>query len=256
MRFFEKGMSEYFDKLLEVHRFSAPERAFGLGSLELARAAVEIRTEHGIPITGFDLAGPEAGYPAEDHFEAYQYAHKHFLMKSVHAGEAYGPESIFQAITELHADRIGHGTFLFDTSMITNPNIRDRERYVEELAQYIADRRITIEICLTSNMQTNPRLGRLEDHPFRLMRDRCLSTTFCTDNRTVSSTTVSDEIALALTHLDLTPQDLKRCVIYGFKRSFFPGTYLEKRNYVRRIIDYYESLERQHPELTSGPTRG
>jgi adenosine deaminase len=170
-------------------------------------------------------------------------------MKTVHAGEAYGPESIFQAITDLHADRIGHGTLLLQTDMIADPAIQDREKYVEELTQYIADRRITLEICLTSNMQTNPRLEHLEDHPFMGMRERRLSTTFCTDNRTVSNTTVSNEIELAVRHLDLTPTELKGSVIYGFKRSFFPGSYLEKRRYVRKIIDYYEVLQAKHPEL-------
>ena len=77
-----------------------------------------------------------------------------------------------------------------------------------------------------------------------------MSTTFCTDNRTVSNTTVSREIELAVRHLGLTAADVKRNLIYGFKRSFFPGTYLEKRRYVRRIIDYYESLEKAFPELS------
>ena len=170
-------------------------------------------------------------------------------MKTVHAGEAYGPESIFQAITDLHADRIGHGTLLLQTDMIADPTIKDREQYVEELTQYIADRRITIEICLTSHMQTNPRLKRLENHPFMGMREHRLSTTFCTDNRTVSNTTVSNEIELAVKHLGLTATELKGSVIYGFKRSFFPGTYLDKRQYVRRIIDYYEALQEEHEEL-------
>jgi adenosine deaminase len=191
----------------------------------------------------------EAGFPAEDHVEAYQYAHKNFLMKTVHAGEAYGPESIFQAITDLHADRIGHGTFLLDTSMIADPAIEDRERYVDELAQYIADRRITMEICLTSNMQTNPQIKKLEDHPFRRMRAKRLSTSFCTDNRTVSNTSVSQEIELAIRHLNVNAAELKRCLVYGFKRSFFPGTYLKKRQYVRKIIDFYEAIESRHPEL-------
>ena len=249
LRFFDRGLSEYYDKILHVFRFSPPRRIFALASLELAQAAVRMRRDWGIPVMGFDLAGREDGYPAEDHVEAYQYAHKNFLMKTVHAGEAYGPESIFQAITELHADRIGHGTFLLDTTMITDPIIEDRERYVEELAQYIADRRITIEICLTSNMQTNPQLKSLDDHPFKLMRQKRLSTTFCTDNRTVSNTTVSQEIELAMKHLDISPEDLKRSLVYGFKRSFFPGSYLKKRQYVRKIIDYYETIEREHPEL-------
>lgn len=252
MRYFGHGQSEYFDNMLNVHGFSEPRRVFALASLELAQAAVRIRQEHSIPITGFDLAGPEVGYPAEDHIDAYNYAHKYFLMKTVHAGEAYGPESIFQAITDLHADRLGHGTFLMDTSTISDPEIEDREQYVRDLAQYIADRRITLEICLTSNMQTNPRLRNLAHHPFRLMKEARLSTTICTDNRTVSNTTVSREIERAVRYLELQPHELKRCVIYGFKRSFFPGTYQQKRRYVRRIIDYYQQLEREYPELRPG----
>ena len=249
LRAFDQGISEFYDKNLHVHRFSPPERVYALASLELAHAAVVIRDTWDIPLTGFDLAGPEAGFPAEDHIEAYDYVHRNFLMKTVHAGEAYGPESIFQAITDLHADRIGHGTHLLKPSMISSSSIEDRELYVDELAQYIADRRITLEICLTSNLQTNPMLEKLEDHSFRQMKERRLSTTFCTDNRTVSNTTLSREIRLALTHLDLSTADLKRSLIYGFKRSFFPGSYLAKRQYVRRIIDYYETLEQQHPEL-------
>jgi adenosine deaminase len=255
LRYFTEGTSEYYDKILHVHRFSSPERVFALASMELAQAAVRMRRQYGLPVTGFDLAGMEAGYPAENHVQAYQHAHKNFLKKTVHAGEAYGPESIFQAITDLHADRIGHGTFLLDESMISDPTIEDKQRYVRDLAQYIADRRITLEICLTSNMQTNPSLARLEDHSFLAMRQARLSTTFCTDNRTVSNTTVSKEISLALKHLALSATDLKRNLIYGFKRSFFPGTYLEKRAYVRRIIDYYEKIEREHPELRDAPPK-
>ncbi|MCB9554899.1 MAG: adenosine deaminase family protein [Deltaproteobacteria bacterium] len=245
MRFFTEGISEYFDNMLKIHRFSPEKRVFSLASLELAQAAVRVKRDHGLPITGFDLAGAEAGYPAGDHREAFQFAHTHFLMKTVHAGEAYGPESIFQAITDLHADRLGHGTFLMDTSMISDPSIEDPTTYVSELAQYIADRRITLEVCLTSNLQTNPKLQGLADHPYSLMRAARLSCTFCTDNRTVSDTTVTKELQRAVSELDLSLEDLRRSIIYGFKRSFFPGTYLEKRRYVRRIIDYYQQVETQ-----------
>ncbi len=249
LRFFVKGQSEYYDQLLNAFRFLPLKRIYALASLELANAAVHIRRDYGLPITGFDLAGAEAGFPAEDHDEAYQYAHSHFIMKTVHAGEAYGPESIFQAITDLHADRIGHGTFLLDKSMITDPNIENKELYVQELLQYIADRRIALEICLTSNLQTNPHLKKIENHSFRKMQDAQISTTICTDNRTVSNTTVSNEIELAIKHLNLTPLNLKRTLIYGFKRSFFPDTYLNKRKYVRKVLNYYEVLEKQYPEL-------
>jgi len=248
MRMFDRGFSEYYDDLLRVHRHTPKRRVFAMASMELAQAAVRVRDELGIPIVGFDLAGQEEGYPAEDHREAYQYAHKNFMMKTVHAGEAYGPESIFQAITDLHADRLGHGFYLTDTSMITDPTIRDRDAYVDALVQYIADRRITVEVCLTSNMQTNPSIGDLSNHTFRKMRDRRLSVTFCTDNRLMSNTTVTKELELAMRFSGQDPYLLKHTIIYGFKRSFFPGSYLNKRKYVRRIIDYYDAVEKAHRE--------
>ena len=129
--------------------------------------------------------------------------------------------------------------------MITDSEIADPVRYVEKLSQYIADRRITLEICLTSNLQTNPNMKSLEEHLFKRLRAARLSTTICTDNRTVSNTTVTNEIMLAVQHLELDLYDLKSIIVYGFKRSFMPGTYLEKRAYVRKIIDHYESVEKR-----------
>ena len=191
------------------------------------------------------LAGEEAGYPADDHAPAFQFAHKSFLKKTVHAGEAYGPESIFQAITDLHADRIGHGSYLLEPDAISDPTIEDRELYVQQLGEYIADRRITLEVCLSSNLQTNPHLVDVSQHSFRKQRESRLSTTICTDNRTVSNTTVSKELRLAIDHLSLSRGDLKSIIIYGFKRSFFSGTYQRKRAYVRQIIDYYREIEKR-----------
>ena len=80
--------------------------------MTMMRAAVAAREKHGVPVMGFDLAGEEAGYPAGHHYAAYEEAHRHFIRKTVHAGEAYGPESIYEAIARCHAERIGHGTFL------------------------------------------------------------------------------------------------------------------------------------------------
>jgi len=175
-------------------------------------------------------------------------------MKTVHAGEAYGPESIFQAITELHADRIGHGYFLFEPDMIRSPNIVDRERYIRSLSQYIADRRITIEVCLTSNMQTIPEVKDLSQHTFNKMREARLSTTICTDNRTISWTSVTNELDLAVRYCKVDRRTLKSIIIYGFKRSFFPDSYLRKRRYVRQVIDYYETIERKFlGEPTASP---
>ena len=243
LRMFTPEFGEYYRKVHEVHGFSSPKEIFSLTSLELARACVSIRREYGIPIVGFDLAGQENGYPAADHHEAFQFAHENFLKKTVHAGEAYGPESIFQAITDLHADRIGHGYHLFSPWLIEDDKTPNKQQYVKELAQFIADRRITLEVCLSSNLQTNPGLRTLRDHAFREMYRNRLSISICTDNRLVSRTSVTRELELAVEHFNLNANDLRHLVIYGFKRSFFPGSYVEKRSYVRSVIDYYEAME-------------
>jgi adenosine deaminase len=242
LRFFNEHFSVFHRSFLELHRYSDPEKVYALASLELAQAAARARHVEGLPVVGFDLAGPEEGYPPHHHWEAYEYAHRHFLQKTVHAGEAYGPESIFKAITELHADRIGHATSLLNPNAIRDPDIEDHERYVSDLAQFIADRRITLEICLTSNQQTHPGYRDLTRHPFGKMMEHKLSVTLCTDNRTVSNTTVTDEYHKAVTTFGLTMKDLKNLVVYGFKRGFFPESYPKKRAYVRSCMEYFERL--------------
>jgi adenosine deaminase len=243
MRFFRPEFSLGFRRFFEALPEAPQKEIHAVASLEVARAAARLRRDEGLLVVGIDLAGQEKGYPAEDHRDAYQIAHEAFLGKTVHAGEDYGPESIFQAIGDLHADRIGHGTWLFDATKITSPSIRDPRRYVEDLAEFIADKRITIEVCLTSNQQTVPELAHdLRQHPFAEMRRRRLSTTFCTDNRLVSHTTVSNEIRRAVEAFGLTPHEVRDILVYGFKRSFYPGTYLEKRAYVRSAIDYANRL--------------
>jgi len=254
MRYFDEHFSTYHRSFLELHRYSAAPRVYSLASLELAQAASQARHGEGLPVVGFDLAGPEKGYPPHHHREAYEYAHRNFLNKTVHAGEDYGPESIFKAITELHADRIGHATSLFNPDTVQDPDIADSRRYVQDLTQYIADRRITLEICLTSNQQTNPAYRDLSHHPFGQMMAHRLSVTLCTDNRTVSRTTVTDEIHKAVTTFGLDRKDLKNILVYGFKRSFFPGDYAAKRNYVRACMDYFEKMEAAH--LAAGATTG
>ena len=252
MRMFRSGFSDYYTNLMRAHQFAPAKQVYALASLEMARAAVIARDEHGLPVVGFDLAGEEAGYPADDHVEAFKYAHKKFLKKTVHAGEAYGPESIFQAVTDLHAERIGHGTYLLDPDSITHGSIIDKQQYVDQLGQYIADRRIALEICLTSNLQTNPHMTSLSQHSFAKLRSHRLSTTICTDNRTVSNTNVTRELGLAIQAANLSRRELKSIIIYGFKRSFFPGSYLNKRKYVRAVIDYYDAVERQFYGDTGG----
>ncbi|MFH1725280.1 MAG: adenosine deaminase family protein [Elusimicrobiota bacterium] len=244
MRRFGRSMSPYFADLIRIMGHSDRKDIFTAASLELARAAVVLIKTDALPIVGFDLAGEEAGYPPVDHWRAYHYAHMHFIKKTVHAGEAYGPESIFQAITQCYANRIGHGTFLFAHDMIKDPSIRDRRRYVYDLANYIASQRIGIEVCVTSNLQTTPSVRSIAAHPIGKMIDWGLSVSLCTDNRLISNTTVSGEIELVARRLKLTRRQVRNLVVAGFKGSFFPGSYNEKRSLVRKVIRKYEQLER------------
>lgn len=242
MRFFTGDFSPYYRDFARVHAFSTSIEIIRGASLELAKAVVKLRAESTIQIVGFDIAGAENGFPASDHADSYALVQKGLIGKTVHAGEAYGAESIFQAVTKLHADRIGHGLHLFDESKIKCAKIGDRTKYVENLVNFLADRRITLEVCLSSNMQTTPELGELKKHSLNQMLERNLSISFCTDNRLVSNTTVSDEIQLALEHFPIDAARLKNIVINGFRRSFYYNPYLEKRTYLRKIAAYYEAV--------------
>jgi len=243
MRCFNPNMSGYYADLFRTMAYAPRNDIFAVASLELARAAVVLSHEKGLPVVGFDLAGEEAGYPAIVHRAAYQHAHRNFIRKTVHAGEAYGPESIFQAITECHANRIGHGTFLFAHDMIRDHEITDPCSYVEYLAEYIASQRITIEVCPTSNLQTIPALNDIGAHPVKEMIERNLSVTICTDNRLVSNTSVTREILRVIESIPVSLHQLRNLIVAGFKGSFFPHSYREKRAYVRGVLDHYEKLE-------------
>ena len=242
MRAFFYGMSKYYDNLLDVHKYNKPRTVFSLASSELINATIKLRQETNIPVVAIDLAGTENGYPPIDHKEAYAQACSNFINKTVHAGEDYGPESIFQAITKLYADRIGHGFYLFDENKILKPDIIDRTKYVKQLVKYIADHRILIEICLTSNLQTSSDLTNIKDHTFSKMLEENIAVSLCTDNRTVSKTTVTNEYLLAIDHFNLKLHDIQRLCFSGFKHCFFHESYVEKRKYLKSVFDYSYSL--------------
>lgn len=245
LRFFDESFSTYYANLFRVLSHSGPQEIIRAASYELARAGVQLRRETDVQIVGFDLAGNESGYPASAHEESYDYVHKNFMRKTVHAGEAYGPESIFQAVAKLHADRIGHGLHLFDENLIYSGSVQDKRAYIANLVDYIAENRTTIEVCLTSNLQTSPALKSITEHSVRQMLDHKLSLTFCTDNRLVSHTSVVKELTLALENFDIQPDQLKDIIAYGFKRCFYYHPYSMKRKWVRQVIDYYETLEKK-----------
>lgn len=246
MRMFNEHFSPYYKDIFSLMPNMKPAHVISHTAMELTTGAIKIRDEQGIPIVGIDLAGEEEGYPAHNFKKAYEFAHKNFLNKTVHAGEAYGAESIFQAITDCYADRIGHGYSLFTPDLIVHPKIKDKEKYINNLASYIADKRITIEVCLTSNLQTNPELQSIKDHHFKEMLKNRMATTICTDNRLVSNTTVTDEYKLATDNFEIPIKILKDIVAYGFKKSFHFGSYVEKRNYAKRAMKFFDKVAKKH----------
>jgi adenosine deaminase len=241
-----KGYSPFYTRFYKMMEYSNKFEVIKAAALQMVKAAVKIRDDKGIPIVSIDLAGEEAGYPPGKFREVYNYAHKHFMQKTVHAGEAYGAESIFQAITECYADRIGHGYYLFNEEKVVDPTITDRKKYITDLVSFVADKRTTIEVCLTSNLQTNPEIKNIKDHNFKHMLANRMSVTLCTDNRLVSDTTVSREYQLALDNFEIPVKHLKDIVAYGFKKSFYPGLYIEKRNYAKKCMMYFDEVAQKH----------
>ena len=183
-------------------------------SLRLAELAVAYK---GRGVLGFDLAGQEKDYPAKAHRAAFQLILNNNINLTVHAGEAFGPPSISQALHQCGAHRIGHGTRLHEDP---------------DLMQYVNDHRIPLEVCLSSNVQTRA-VRSLKTHPFGLYFRKGLRVTLNTDSRLISATTVSHEIALAARVFRLGPYELKRVVINGFKSAFLP--YTDKARVLRRV---------------------
>lgn len=246
LRMFTRSFSDYYRVFYECHKHEKSERIYALASASLVAAAIEVKEKEHIPIVALDIAGAENGFPARDHKEAYEHAQKHFLNTTCHAGEGFGPESIYQALTDLNTDRIGHGFHIYSLNrMESYSGDLSKERFINNLVEYVARRRITLEVCLTSNLGTMPDLA-IADHPFGKMITDRLSVTLCTDNRLVSSTTTVKELKLACDTFQLTAKQLRDIVICGFKRSFNNLPYAEKRTYVRETMDYYDKIAKHY----------
>jgi adenosine deaminase len=190
-------------------------------SLELARLAVGFK---GRGVVGFDLAGGEAGNAASRHAPAFFHAREHDLACTCHAGEGAGADSVRQAVHLCGADRLGHATRLIED---------------ESLTEYVNDRRIALEICLTSNVQTRA-ASSYEVHPLREYFDRGLNVVLNTDNRLMSGTTLVDEYALAAERLDFTLDELSTVALNGFESAFLP--WAERQELLARARAEIEAL--------------
>ena len=155
-------------------------------SLEMAELAVDFRDRG---VVGFDLAGEEGGYPPKKHVDAFHYIQRENFNITIHAGEGFGKESIWQAIQYCGAHRIGHGTRLIDDIAVAD----GRAVKLGDLAQYVLDKRIPLEICLLSNVHTGA-TPSLEQHPFKTLYQEKFRVTLNTDNRLMSDVSLSGEL--------------------------------------------------------------
>jgi adenosine deaminase len=208
-------------------------------SLETAELAVAFR-EKGV--VGFDLAGDEYGHPPKKHLDAFEFIRRMNFNITIHAGEAFGMESIWQAIQYCGAHRIGHATRLLEDMSIQGTRIEK----MGSLAHFIRDKRIPMEMCLSSNIHTGA-ASTLDEHPFPVYYRNDFRVVLCTDNRLMSNTALGNELVLAVNHYNLDLRDLEKITINAMKSAFV--------HYDERIRIIYDILKpgfaRVREEITS-----
>jgi len=196
-------------------------------TLEIAELSVNFRNRG---VVGFDLAGEEGGYPPKKHVDAFHFIQRENFNITIHAGEGFGKESIWQAIQWCGAHRIGHATHLKDDFTF------DSEGNVVafgDLAQYVLDKRIPLEICLLSNIHTGA-IDKIENHPFGFLYKNKFRVTINTDDRLMSDTTMTKEFLTAIEHFNLNLEDVEKITLNAMKSAFIP--YNERLDYIYNII--------------------
>src|SRR2546427_333217 len=204
-------------------------------SLRLAELSVAYKNRG---VLGFDLAGAEHGNPAKDHQEAFQLILNNNINCTVHAGEAYGPPSIAQALHYCGAHRIGHGV---------------RLREDGDLLNYVNDHRIPIECCPSSNVQTGA-VADMASHPFKFYLDFGIRVTINTDNRLITDTSVTKELSVVSKQFGLTSGDIRNILVAGFKSSFL--TFHDRAQLVRKAQNEMDEIVRQFAERNGVPKKG
>jgi adenosine deaminase len=180
-------------------------------SMEIAELSVRYRDKG---VVGFDIAGAEAGYPPTRHLDAFEYLQRENFHFTIHAGEAFGLPSIWQAIQWCGADRLGHGVRIVD-------DIDPVSRRLGRLAAYVRDKRIPLEMCPSSNVQTGA-VASIAEHPIGLLRDLRFRVTVNTDNRLMSGTSMSREMALLVQAFGYGWSELQWFTVNAMKSAFIP----------------------------------
>jgi adenosine deaminase len=207
-------------------------------SLEMAKLAVANRDRG---VVGFDIAGEEAGYPAEKHLEAFQFCHRENFSITIHAGEAFGPPSIWQAIQICGAHRIGHGVRLIEDMTVEDGRVTK----LGALAAYIRDKRIPLELCPSSNVDTGA-APSLDAHPIRHFLAQRFRVTVNTDNRLMSDITLSEEFRRLSAVAGLTLADVEKLTINAMKSAFL--------GYDQRLAIIYDRIKPGYARLRGEPT--
>ena len=194
-------------------------------SQEAAAAVVKYRDKG---VVGFDIAGPEDGFPPTNQLETFEYLRKENAHFTIHAGEAYGLPSIWEAIQICGAERLGHGVRIIDDIDFTGdkPNLGP-------LASYVRDRRIPLELCPTSNLQTGA-AKTYSDHPIGMLAKLRFRVTLNTDNRLMSRTSMSNEMTQCVKSFEWKFADLQRVTVNALKSSFIP--FEERLEIIEKVV--------------------
>ena len=202
-------------------------------TLEIAELAVAF-SDRGV--VAFDIAGDEYGHPPKKHIEAFRYIRSKNFNITIHAGEAFGLESIWQAIQICGAHRIGHGVRLVEDMVLENNSLVK----LGSLSQFILDRRIPMEMCLSSNVGTGA-AESYEKHPFPIFFKNNFRVFLCTDNRLMSDTTLTKELTIAAEKYNLSFRDLEKISINAMKSAFI--------HHDEKIRIIYDVIKKQFADL-------
>ena len=185
-------------------------------SLEIAELAVRHRDDG---VVGFDIAGAEAGFPPTRHLDAFEYLRRENAHFTIHAGEAFGLPSIWEAIQWCGADRLGHGVRIIDDVALAGDPAAGVSVRLGRLAQYVRDKRIPLEMCPSSNVQTGA-APSIAEHPIGLLRRLHFRVTVNTDNRLMSGTSMSREMRLLRDAFGYGLDDLQWFTVNAMKSAF------------------------------------